>query len=219
MGETTQSGAIAPASGEPPVAVAPDPLPAMPVLAVEDDGWQVTTPAPWRRYFGRMFDLTVVGALAWACIGFLLAFADAALYDRVFAEDSLANNLFVSTILTCLLVVPVLALVTGTTGSSPGKWLFGTRVTRRYGRPIGIAAAFGRELDVLVRGLAVGVPLVSLGTLLMARGSLDEHGTACWDRGRRWVVTHREQGPLQVALFVLGMGAWVAVRVLLRAMA
>jgi len=193
--------------------------PTIPALAVADDGWQVTRPAPWRRYFGRMFDLTVIGTLAWTCIGFMLAFADVALYDRLFAEDSLLDNLFVSTILTCILVVPVLAVVTGTTGGSPGKWLFGTRITRQDGRPIGITAAFRRELGVLVRGLAFGLPLISLGTVLMARTSLDEHGTTWWDRGKPWVVTHREQGPLQVALFLLGLVAWLAVRLLLQAIA
>lgn len=190
--------------------------PAMPALAVGDDGWQVTTPAPWRRYFGRMFDLTVLGALVWACIGFMVAFLDAPLYDRLFAEGSIVNNLVVSTILTCIVVLPVLAIIIGMTGSSPGKWLFGTRVTRRDGRPIGIMAALKRELDVLVRGLGLGIPLISLGTLLWSRSSLDDHGAAGWDRHKPWVVTHREKGSVQTLLFVVGLLAWIAVRVALQ---
>ena len=194
-------------------------VPGMPKLAVGDDGWQVTTPAPWRRYFGRMFDITLVGSSIWLAIGFAVGSLDPALHDRLFGANSLVNNLAVSAILTCIIVTPVLALLIGLTGTSPGKWIFGTRITRLDGRPIGFRDALARECEVLVFGLAFGIPLVLLFTLIASKSSLSNDDVTRWDARKPWVVTHREQNSLQVILCVVGAIAWVAARMALYAIA
>jgi uncharacterized RDD family membrane protein YckC len=199
-----------------PLALAHPPVPGMPLLAVADDGWQDTAPAPWRRYFGRMLDMIVVGAPMWLAVGFLLGHLSPQLHNLLFAAGGVASNVVVSTVLTCVLMVPALALVIGLSGTSPGKWVFGTRITRRDGRPIGVASALAREGHLLVSGLALGIPLVSLFTLVASRARLVGDDVAAWDEGRPWLVTHREDGPLQVTLFVFGVVAWLAANVALR---
>jgi uncharacterized RDD family membrane protein YckC len=194
-------------------------VPGMPKLAVGDDGWQVTTPAPWRRYFGRMFDLTLLGTMVWFSIGLIVGHLSPALHDRLFASGGVADNLIVSTILTCAVVTPVLAVLIGLTGSSPGKWIFGTRITTPDGRPIGIGKAFLREMEVLVWGLGLGIPLISLFTLIASHSKLTSDDVARWDERKGWVVTHRQQGALQVVLCLGGVALWLAGQFALRALA
>jgi hypothetical protein len=67
--------------------------------------------------------------------------------------------------LTLAAVIPGYAPMIGLTGVSIGKWLFGGKVVKPSGKPIGVLAAFGRELQVWFHGLFFGVPLISLFTL------------------------------------------------------
>ena len=189
-----------------------DAVPGAPQLAVSDEGWQVTTPSPWRRYFARQLDVLVLGTLAWMCAAFVVASIDGRLFDRIFNPVVLENQI-VSAFLTTLIVVPILAVVIGLTGTSPGKWLFGVRVTRRDGRPIGLADGLRRELAVYVKGFGLALPLVSLITLVMSYQHLTDRKVAAWDRDQLWVVTHRPDGALQVGLFVFGVVAMIAFRV------
>jgi uncharacterized RDD family membrane protein YckC len=179
-------------------------LPDMPRLPVEDDGWQQTVPAPWRRLFGRTFDIALFGSIG----GMVLASTTAAYfpraYDAVFAERTgmLVGGL-VSTAVFYAMVVAGSGLLLGLTGTTPGKWLFGTRVTRPDGRPIGILAALRRELAVLVTGQGLGVPVVALVANFFAYSTLKSEGVSSWDSMERWVVTHRPWGSVQMALSAL----------------
>lgn len=185
-----------------------------PPLVVADEGWQDTTPAPWRRYFARAFDVMVLSTLLWASIETVIGLAAPHLHDALYAHP-LALQALGSTIASALLLVPINALLIGTTGLTPGKWIFGTRVTRRDGRPIGLRAALGRETGVWFFGLGMGLPLISVFTLLASNVRLaDEHATR-WDAGRAWVVTHRPPGIMQMLLVAGGVLAWIALRMLI----
>ncbi|MFZ5656425.1 MAG: RDD family protein [Pseudomonadota bacterium] len=194
------------------IATLPPPLPRIgPRLEVCDEGWQSTEPAPWRRYGARIFDMTTLGVVGWELVGLAVGTLAPALHTRLFGAG-LAPALAVVTL--PLLVMPLSALLLGTTGSTPGKWLFGTRVTRRDGTPPGVLAMLRRELHVWVVGLGMGLPLVSLVTMLVARTRLVETHCAGWDAGRPWVVTHRPSGPLQWTLATAAFAVWIALRVL-----
>lgn len=192
-----------------------DEIPGAPRLEVSDEGWQVITPAPWRRYLARQLDIMLLGTLAWMCLAFVVAAISGELFDRLFAPE-IVDNMIVSLLLTNVVVVPILAVVIGLTGTSPGKWVFGVRVTRRDGRPIGLVAGLRRELHVYVRGLGMAIPLVSLFTLVTSYTYLETNRVAAWDRGEPWVVTHRPDGTLQVVLFVIGLAVVVAARIALQ---
>lgn len=188
-----------------PLADFPDNAPTPPKLTVNDSGWQTVAPAPWRRYFGRMFDLLLIGAPLWAAAGIALAVLSPGTYDAMFGAGQLGANPIVSSILTCIIVVPFTALMVGLTGTSPGKWIFGTRITSVEGRPIGFREALDREVGVLVSGLALGTPLIMLFTLVQSSSKLKDDGVTKWDERKPWVVTHRPQGAIQAILFIVGL--------------
>lgn len=196
---------------EPPFVLAPAPGPAAPSSR---RGWTDRAPHPWRRYGARLLDAAVLGyptALLLGAIGGVVAptqtqgvitFLTTDLWGRV--ADIMLN---------VLLVIPAHAILLGLTGSTPGKWLFGIRIVRPDGRPIGVFTAFWRELRVWFQGLAMGIPFVSLFTLFAGFSWLKDDGHTPWDPPKRRVALHRPQGAAQVLLALLGLALLIAVRV------
>lgn len=190
-------------------------VPGMPVLAVEDDGWQQIAPAPWRRYFARLFDAVLIGICGGAVVGAVTAAYRPALYDAIFDKSTPWLGGMATTLLFYVLIVSGSGLLIGRTGTTPGKWLFGTRITRRDGRPIGVLAALRREISVLVLGQGLGLPLLTLLASWFAYSELRAVGATSWDAAGNWVVTHRKLGAAQWMLTVMGVVIPVVVSILL----
>ncbi|NEX92662.1 RDD family protein [Caulobacter sp. 17J65-9] len=179
------------------------------------DVWTDRKPHPWRRYFARLLDNLLVGSVLWLSIG-TIGYAvapDAA--AEVFGLFSGPGGKLLDAVATVALMIPAHALMIGLTGSSPGKWIFGVRVLRQ-GKAIGVPAAFARELSVWGRGMGLGVPLVSLFTLVSSYTHLTENGATPWDQGQRNAVVHRPEGGVQTALTLIGVAAVVVVAVLVQ---
>jgi hypothetical protein len=70
-------------------------------------------------------------------------------------------------------------------------------------RPIGLARAFQREARVFVSGLGLGLPLVSLLTLISSYQTLKREKAANWDRRLTLRVVHRRRGPAQNIGFII----------------
>ncbi|MBB6248941.1 RDD family protein [Rhodanobacter sp. A1T4] len=179
-----------------------------PDLAVEDDGWQDLGPSPWSRYFARYVDTLVVGLALWMIVGFVLEAIDPATLHRVTGVDGLMRNPLFSSIMTFVIVIPVQALLLGLTGTTAGKWLFGVRITRHDGKPIGVMHALTRELEVFLKGVGLGIPIVALITQIVGYRTLVNERQASWDVHRAWVVTHRPPGGVATALFAIGLIIW-----------
>ncbi len=200
------------AAGErlPGLFAAPPTVSASPAPAT---GWTDTSPHPWRRYAARILDNMVVGLMTWWIIG-LVAYSVAPAESEAFFSvfdgplGGIADQL-----LTLLCAIPGTAALIGLTGLTPGKWIFGVRVLRE-GRPIGFPAALNRELEIWVRGLACGIPLISLLTLSNSYNELTtgKRRTA-WDLRQGNIVTHRDQSVLAT------IGMWIAVGCLIAAAA
>ncbi len=198
--EAAQPAPAAPSTPPPPKSPSP--------LAVADNGWQSTVPAPWRRYFARMFDSFLIGVILWVAIGFAIGVANPSLAQSAFGNESALHNPFVSSMFTLALVIPFTAALVGFTGTTIGKWIFGVRVTHTDGSPIGYKAAIQREVSVWLSGLALGVPLISLATLITSYQVLKKKGATSWDEGKPWVVTHRPFGGIQLMLSIGGVVLW-----------
>lgn len=178
--------------------------------------WTDTSPHPWRRYFARMIDNAVIGTATWVVLGVLgYSFVPEQMLQLQALTDG-PGGMFVNVVLTLAAALPGNALILGLTGVSIGKWLFGVKVVRPDGRPIGVVAAFVRELQVWVRGLAAGIPLVSLFTLVASYQSLEEKRRAPWDRPSERVVVYRSVGILSTILMTVVVIGWFALMVFSR---
>lgn len=186
--------------------------PAQPVAPMAKGAWTDRKPHPWRRYFARMLDLSLTGAVTWMVIGFVWGMLAPAQSTAFFAWLSQPLGRLVDVLLTMIVVMPGNALMLGLTGFTPGKWLFGVRVVRPDGRPIGLGPALWRELRVWVQGLALGIPLLSLITHIAGYHWLASDGHTPWDPPRRRLALHRKMGLWQVLLILVGLVVFVAIR-------
>jgi uncharacterized RDD family membrane protein YckC len=163
--------------------------------------WDDTTPHPWRRYAARLTDIIVLGSVAWFVMGVVLYGVNPGVADQIFSGES---NMAADGMLNLLLVLPIIAVLIGLTGSSLGKWVFGIRVSKD-GKPIGFLRALKRELSVWFFGMGIGFPLASLVTLILSFNKLKDHQVTRWDAKGGFIITHRPQTNATLAMM------WTAV--------
>jgi hypothetical protein len=151
---------------------------------------------PWVRYWARMIDCWMAALVLPFLLGmthpllaqWLLAFPWS---DYLFGALTLFGWVFVEA-----------ALLSGW-GSTPGKWLLRISVRDSHGQRLTFRAALERTLDIWWRGLALGIPLLSFFTMLLALGTLTRTGVTSWDARGGYVVTHGKIGWLRIVLTVL----------------
>lgn len=169
-------------------------------------GWTDTRPHPWRRLFARRLDSLVMGLLTFAALG-LGAHALAADPDPAAVPEGLGQAVVLLSLLLEPVAIPSTALLIGLTGGSLGKWIFGVRVLRA-GKPMGFWRALRRELAIWLRGMGLGIPLVSLVTQIVAKSKLEKDGATSWDRAQDLTVTHRPES------LAASIGMWITVAIL-----
>ncbi|MFT3897178.1 MAG: RDD family protein [Thermomonas sp.] len=147
---------------------------------------------PWPRYFARMLDSLLFGIVGIVILTIFLMITTRGGVDRLTTMTTAGfGGMVVSNILTFLLAfLPVAFLIAF--AQTPGKWLFGIRVRNQDGSRLGFAKALKREGWVITRGLAFGVPLLSLGTLATSYATLKDDGYAPWDKRLKCEVQHAQ---------------------------
>ncbi len=176
------------------------------------NGWLINPVTPWRRYGARFLDISINGAIG----AFLLGLAWYAIAPMSAEAFFSSLNPVADLLVTIFISIIIGGILTGFSGSSIGKWIFGIRVTRPDGSPIGIINGVFRDLGVWVKGLAFGIPLINIITLYMSYRRLKDQGSTSWDHSEGYVVTHRPNSGIQYALNTLGILLIVIVQVLLR---
>ena len=147
-------------------------------------------PEPFRRYLARKLDMLIATYLYFQITG-------------VIFDGSMAS---LSTYL--LWVIPPWAIIEGLClhywGFTPGKWILRIEVTDQWGRRLGLQQSMRRGIDVAVRGMGLGIPVLHMFTQIHALLRLGSTGVTVWDETSRVVVRHP---PLEIwrwlALLVL----------------
>jgi uncharacterized RDD family membrane protein YckC len=152
-------------------------------------------PEPWRRYWARQVDTV------------LFTFTCLYLFGPIEADSSLGGPLYMMSILFSWALLE--GILISRFGYTFGKWLLQIEVTDVYGQRLGLQQSLRRSFDVLLRGLGLGLPLVSVFTQLMSLRLLMSTGKTLWDRDGHTVVSH--SSPLDPS-------RWLALIVLLVAL-
>jgi len=175
------------------------------------DGWVFDPVVPWRRYAARIFDITLNGTLLWMLIGVV------AYQIAPYEADRFFNNVnpVLDVILTAFLACFATGVLTGFTGSTVGKWIFGVRIMNADGNFIGVKNGISRDLTVWMKGLAFGIPIASLVTLFMSFRELKKSETTAWD-GNKYVILHRPSGALQYVLNFVGIVLFIVMTALVK---
>lgn len=149
---------------------------------------------PWRRFFARTVDLMLIG------VPILLLFFQ--LIGHLFPNDIdsfvkfIGNPIFIGIVL-YVLWLPVEALFLSIGCTTPAKWVFGIRVTRKSGDTLLYSKALKRAFLVFAQGDGFGIPLVILFTRLSAYRQLTKTGTTPWDTSVDSVVMHKQWGAIR----------------------
>ena len=169
--------------------------------ALEPDSHDRAVPQvrPWVRYWARMFDIYLTALALGIALGI---FSPRAL------DVSGSNILFGLAIL--LIWVVVESLLLSSIGVTPGKWLLKTRLVPPSGEKPSFATALSRSVKVWWRGLGIGLPIISLVTLIIARSDLKESGSTTWDKDTGFVVVHERIGFLRAAVVVVAFCLFIA---------
>jgi uncharacterized RDD family membrane protein YckC len=183
-----------------PAQAAPVPAPAsvqqpppVPIVSAAFDA-----PRPWRRWAARWIDETLALIVWTALLAAVAPFT---------APTMLTRLMLFFAVFPAAFVVIEAAMLYGF-GATPGKALFGVIVRDQDGAVLSFGRALHRSFRVFVQGIGMGLPILSLCTVLSAYFSLHDGGVTAWDRAGRFSVTHRPIGMAQrlTALLIL-MGA------------
>lgn len=156
-------------------------------------------PHPWRRWFARIIDMTIIAFLLGVVIG--IAAPDSAVVD-----SSLTTSILV--LLVWMVAEP---FVLTHFENTPGKALLNIRLRTAEGRSLRLAQAFQRSARVWFFGLGAGLPIVSLVTMAIAYNKLNREGITSWDRDGNLSVTHGPIGVGRMVAIGLFLGFYVLV--------
>lgn len=176
---------------------------AVPAASLQEDRLPKVR-SPWRRLFARSFDLTLYGVF-WN--GILALGLNVNVTDQTAMWNLL--NLFLSMVL-MLLLEPVLLALTGTT---PGKWIMGLRVSDQEDRRLSCRAARTRTWKVLWRGMGLQIPVYDLVRLWKSYQACQAGETLEWEYESDSVLTLRDErgwrGAALAAVYILLLGVQV----------
>ncbi len=167
-------------------------------------GWSSTDISPWRRYGARMLDTTTSGTIGLIALAFALYSLVPISAERFFSVLSEGIGPLFDVLMTTIIAGFVNGILIGASGSSIGKAIFGIKVLSPQYEPIGIIAAWVREAKIWVIGLGLGIPLISLLTMIMSAQRLKKYGESSWDQGHH-LVFYRNPSSNQTFLNVLGV--------------
>ena len=138
---------------------------------------------PWARFGARIIDLVLFQVA-------VLMFMPASWMPD--PANSLAVNVFYVTFSIGTLIGWTFfeAAFLSLFGMTPGKWMYRVRIMHPEGRFLRYGEALGRSFQVLLQGLAAGLPGVWIITMALAYKELMETGSTAWDRRGRFNVQH-----------------------------
>lgn len=154
---------------------------------------QLQVVRPWVRYWARMFDVALFGLV----FGFILAM----LYPLAFIEPHSEEIL---TLLILFFWVFIEAGLLSVFGTTPGKKLFKITLIKEGKHGFNFSDGVSRSLKVWWRGLGIGVPLITMITMIVAYSKLKNNQRTTWDADEGVIVQHGKIGFFRV-VFALAL--------------
>ena len=132
---------------------------------------------PWQRFLARFTDYSLLNLL----IIFL---------RYIFSGHfSLLHFEYIAP-LQFLVWVPIEAVLLSKWGYTPGKFLLRTKVRSSFGKKIDFSKALRRSFSVWVKGIGLGIPILSIFVMLYSYFKLKTVGITSWDKEEHIHVTH-----------------------------
>lgn len=152
---------------------------------------KITSVRPWVRYWARYLDLLIAAIT----LGLFLGIFMPSVLDST-------SEIFL-TIIIVLIWVFVEPILLSNWGTTPGKWLLRIQLKDEKGGKPEFTKALNRSFAVWFRGLGLGIPIISLFTLVAAYNRLTKQGVTSWDEGGEFSITHKRIGPFRIIVAIL----------------
>ena len=170
---------------------------------------RTSEPRPWQRLAARIFDYAI-----W---GLVLALLLSELRALGVIPDDLGfwvGHPLLAPVLITASWIPIEALLIASTGTTPGKWLFGVflqfSISDAYARRdtrAQIGRALRRAARVWWEGVGGGFPLLAPVLIAVAYEKLGQNQETDWDFAQDVLVTHGPPGVLNTVTGVCGLAA------------
>ncbi len=125
---------------------------------------------PWRRYFARGLDLLIYDYL-FKCFSMVVLG-----YDSFSGEDEVFYIIMLYVVM--VLIEPLLLAKFGTTF---GKFIFGIYIRDLDEKLMTYSSAFKRTYTLIVMGLGLGIPVISLMTLIKSYSKYRKNEYLAWE--------------------------------------
>ncbi len=145
---------------------------------------------PWVRFWARQFD--------YATFALVFAFASVFIYPEILKMQQIGFSLLIA-----FLWAFVEPFLLSTWGTTPGKWFCRVFVRDANDKKLTYSVALGRSINVWVRGVGFGIPIVSTITGIVAYNKLTANGQTTWDAEGGFKVTHRKIGVIRTIIFIV----------------
>lgn len=156
--------------------------------------------APWRRLFARDLDLVIYSLILIAVQALILRMDidPGPLSPAESLKEDLLSSVFTMGIL--LLTEPVWITLTGTT---PGKFLFGLRVTGIQGNKLTYRQALSRTWKLLWKGFGFYLPIYAVVRLWKSYRSCKNEETLYWEEDSTLVLDQKRTAAGVIACLIL----------------
>lgn len=150
---------------------------------------------PWRRFWARTLD-TGVHAFPVAFAFELVSPGNLATTLQKYGQFSLSMKL-----LPFILILE--AIVLAIFGTTLGKFLLNIKLIDPNGQRISFPAAILRTFMLWIKGLAFGLPFISMLTAGYAAGVIRKNGTASWDDSNGITVAYDDLSGIKTVFAIL----------------
>lgn len=125
----------------------------------------------WRRYLASTFDITLLSLF----IGLVLGFT--------FPEVLININKYVLSFLILVVSIFIEPIFLSQFGHTPGKYLLSLKVLSREGKIHSYETAANRTIHKFIYGYGLGIPIISLFTMISSANNYKREGISKWDEG------------------------------------
>jgi len=139
-----------------------------------EDEFDYLKPRPWRRYFARFLDIFLIYLLIIVVISHLTFFRPL-IYDLHGIKRQIFNVICIWIV---FLIEPSIFICFQTTF---GKKLFGIKIISKQSNDITYATYLKRNIQVLIRGMWLSIPIISYIAEIFSFVRLKETGSTKWD--------------------------------------
>ena len=152
---------------------------------------------PWVRYFARLLDILIFSAIVVFPVLYFLIKSENLIIAQDFITEVIIN------VIAMFIFCFYQAGVTRIFGSTPGKALMKINLLNAHGGPLTYKELLKREFGIYTSAMALGIPLLSLFSLLWAMKKLATTGKTFWDEEGGFIVRHQVIGTVRIIAYIV----------------